>query len=45
MEQTDLYKNELAEAEEDMVQAYIEKSGLKKEEAEIIRLRAMKAQR
>ena len=37
MEQTDLYKKELQEAEEDMVQAYLEKSRLEKEEAEIIR--------
>ena len=44
MEQTDLYNRELAEAEEDMVQAYIEKSRLEMEEAEIS-LRAMEAQR
>ena len=37
MEQTVLYKKELQEAEEDMVQAYLKKSRLEKEEAEIIR--------
>ena len=45
MEQTNLYKKELQEAEEDMVQAYREKSRLEKEEAEIIRQRALKAQK
>ena len=40
MEQTVLYKKELEEAEEDMVQAYLKKSRLEKEEAEIIRQRA-----
>ena len=45
IEQTNLYKKELAEAEEDMVQAYLEKSTLGKEETEIIRMRAIKAQR
>ena len=34
----------MEEAEEDMVQAYLEKSKLKKEEVEIIRQRALKAQ-
>ena len=33
MEQTVLYKKELEEAEEDMIQAYLEKSRLEKEEA------------
>ena len=45
MEQTVLYKKELEEAEEDMIQAYLEKSRLKKEEAEIIRQRALEAQK
>ena len=43
MEQTVLYKKELEEAEEDMVQAYLEKSRLEKEE--IIRQRALEAQK
>ncbi|MDA8042857.1 MAG: hypothetical protein MPJ22_10625, partial [Pirellulales bacterium] len=43
-EQTEWYQKELMEAEEDMVQAYLEKSKLEKEEAEIIRQRALKAQ-
>ena len=43
-EQTELYQKELKEAEEDMVQACLEKSKLEKEEAEIIRERALKAQ-
>ena len=34
----------MKEAEEDMVQAYLEKSKLEKEEVEIIRQRALKAQ-
>ena len=45
MEQTILYKKELEEAEEDMVQAYLEKSRLEKEEAEIIKQRALEAQK
>ena len=45
MEQTVLYKKELEEAEEDMVQAYLEKSRLEKEEAEIIRQRVLEAQK
>ena len=45
MEQTNLYKKELQKAEEDMVQAYLEKSRLEKEEAEIIRQRALEAQK
>ena len=45
IEQTNLYKKELQEAEEDMVQAYLKKSRLEKEEAEIIRQRALKAQK
>ena len=43
-EQTEWYQKELGEAEEDMVQAYLEKSKLEKEEVEIIRQRALKAQ-
>ena len=43
-EQTEWYRKELEEAEEDMVQAYLEKSKLEKEEVEIIRQRALKAQ-
>ena len=44
-EQTELYQKELEEAEEDMVQACLEKSNLEKEEAERIRQRALKAQK
>ena len=43
-EQTKWYQKELEEAEEDMVQAYLEMSKLEKEEVEIIRQRALKAQ-
>ena len=43
-EQTEWYQKELEEAEEDMAQAYLEKSKLEKEEVEIIRQRALKAQ-
>ena len=43
-EQTEWYQKELKEAEEDMMQAYLEKSKLEKEEVEIIRQRALKAQ-
>ena len=42
MEQTIIYKKELEEAEEDMVQVYLEKSRLEKEEAEMIKLKAQK---
>ena len=45
MEQTVLYKKELEEAEEDMIQAYLGKSRLEKEEAEIIRQRALNVQK
>ena len=45
MEQTRQYKEELKQAEKDMVQAYIEKSELESQKAELIRLRALKAQR
>ena len=43
-EQTEWYQKELEEAEEDMVQAYLEKSQIENEEVEIIRQRALKAQ-
>ena len=43
-EQTEWYQKELEEAEEDMVQAYLEKSKLGNEEVEIIKQRAFKAQ-
>ena len=43
-EQTDLCRKELEEAEEDMMQAYLEKFKLEKEEAERIRQRALKTQ-
>ena len=42
MKQTALYKKELEEAEENMIQAYLEKSRPEKEEAEIIRQRPWK---
>ena len=45
IEQTVPYKKELEEAGEDMVQAYLEKSRLEKEEAEIVKQRALKAQK
>ena len=43
-EQTEWYQKELKEAEEDMVQAYLEKSKLEDKEVEIIKQRALKAQ-
>ena len=43
-EQTEWYRKELKEAEEDMVHAYLEKSKLEHEEVEIIKQRALKAQ-
>ena len=43
-EQTEWYQKELKEAEEDMVQAYLEKSKLENKEIEIIKQRALKAQ-
>ena len=43
-EQTEWYQKELKEAEEEMVQAYLEKSKLEDEEVEIIKQRALKAQ-
>ena len=45
MEQTRQYKEELKQAEGDMVQACIEKSELESQKAELIRLRALQAQR
>ena len=42
--QTEWYRKELKEAEEDMVHAYLEKSKLEHEEIEIIKQRALKAQ-
>ena len=45
IEQTVLNKKELQEAEEDMIQAYLEKFRHRKEEAEIIRQRAWEAQK
>ena len=43
-EQTEWYQKELKEAEEDMVQACLEKTKLEDEEVEIIKQRALKAQ-
>ena len=43
-EQTEWYRKELKEAEEDMVHAYLEKSKLEHEEVEIIKQRALKVQ-
>ena len=43
-EQTEWYQKELKEAEEDMVQACLEKSKLEDKEVEIIKQRALKAQ-
>ena len=43
-EQTEWYQKELKEAEEDMVQACLEKSKLEDEEVEIIKQRTLKAQ-
>ena len=45
MEQTRQYKEELKQTKEDMVQACKEKSELERQEAELIRLRALKAQK
>ena len=44
-EQTEWYQKELKEAEEDMVHAYLEKSKLEHKEVEIIKQRALKAQK
>ena len=43
-EETEWYQKELKEAEEDIVQVYLEKSKLENEEVEIIKQRALKAQ-
>ena len=43
-EQTEWYQRELKEAEEDMMQAYLEKSKLENEEVEMIKQRALRAQ-
>ena len=43
-EQTEWYQKELKEAEEDMIQAYLEKSKLENKEVEMIKQRALRAQ-
>ena len=43
-EQTEWYQKELKEAEEDMMQAYLEKSKLQNEKVEMIKQRALRAQ-
>ena len=43
-EQTEWYQKELKEAEEDMMQAYLEKSKLENEEIEIVKQRALRAE-
>ena len=43
-EQTEWYQKELKEDEEDMMQAYLEKSKLENEEVEMIKQRALRAQ-
>ena len=43
-EQTERYQKELKEAEEDMMQAYLEKSKLENEEVEIVKQRTLRAQ-
>ena len=43
-EQTEWYQKELKEAEEDMMQAYLEKSKLENEEVEMVKQRALRAQ-
>ena len=43
-EQTEWYQKELKEAEEDMMQAYLERSKLENEEVEMIKQRALRAQ-
>ena len=45
LEKTEQYRQELKEAEESMLQACLEKSSLESEEAELIRFRAVKAQK
>ena len=43
-EQTEWYQKELKEAEEDIMQAYLEKSKLENEEIEMVKQRAQRAQ-
>ena len=43
-EQTEWYQKELKEAEEDKIQAYLEKSKLENKEVEMIKQRALRAQ-
>ena len=45
LEQSKQYRQELKEAEESMLQAYLEKSNLESQEAELIRFRALKARK
>ena len=45
LEQTEQYRQELKQAEENMLQASLEKSRLESQEAELIRFRALKAQK
>ena len=45
LEQSKQYRQELKQAEENMLQACLEKSRLESQEAELIRLRALKAQK
>ena len=45
LEKSEQYRQELKEAEEIMLQAYLEKSNLESQEAELIRFRALKAQK
>ena len=45
LEQSKQYRQELEQAEENMLQACLEKSRLESQEAELIRLRALKAQK
>ena len=45
LEQSEQYRQELKQAEENMLQASIEKSRLESQEAELIRFRALKAQK
>ena len=45
LEKSAQYRQELKEAEESMLQAYLEKSNLESQEAELIRFRALRAQK
>ena len=45
LEKSEQYRQELKEAEENMLQACLEKSNLESQEAELIRFRALKAQK